>query len=426
MDFIPELTEDETEAAMKAAAADLRFLMDKEEVPRVAQAALFHLGLTSSARYASAVKDAEDMKTFVNQALNVDFSANIPSRLLVTKLIVVWKQASVRVDKKAEADAEADASRMRKTLEVTDFQAMRSGFFTRWWELDEGLIPSRFYLEKKLEDLESNEPRAELLTAVVSYNEEDQEAVAPVYDKNAGTFKFKRDSCQVPLPNNPEQLRRRIKILGHAHMFLGLKFTNREWIQGLTPQVFEDYLTYLLGEHVYGMTAKDHEGRIVSSPAWHHVLGYELAIRKGMVRLITHKNKTMKAALEEACKDSTIKERFFTTPVAHAALHSPEAREERPAKVLRTEDKGGGKGGGKGDRSGGKGGEKGTGKKQKCPAASPSGEKICFRFNSKKCKTKACAFAHICGTCFQKGHPMGSDKCKGPSNVPGGETRTAA
>ena len=49
------------------------------------------------------------------------------------------------------------------------------------------------------------------------------------------------------------------------------------------------------------------------------------------------------------------------------------------------------------------------GKKIKCPAKSPEGELVCFRYNTTAgCKAKPCRFVHCCGICFAKGdqaHP---------------------
>ena len=49
------------------------------------------------------------------------------------------------------------------------------------------------------------------------------------------------------------------------------------------------------------------------------------------------------------------------------------------------------------------------GKKFKCPAKTPEGELVCFRYNTTAgCKAKPCRFVHCCGICFAKGdqaHP---------------------
>ena len=54
-----------------------------------------------------------------------------------------------------------------------------------------------------------------------------------------------------------------------------------------------------------------------------------------------------------------------------------------------------------------KGGSKGSGEGTGCPSTSPDGQRVCFQFNSGGCHNKkGCKFAHICGTCFAKGHSM--------------------
>ena len=55
-------------------------------------------------------------------------------------------------------------------------------------------------------------------------------------------------------------------VLGAAYMFAAFRHTNREWLQGLTPQVFGEYLDYLLGEHCWMLVARDGGGRTLSFP----------------------------------------------------------------------------------------------------------------------------------------------------------------
>ena len=66
------------------------------------------------------------------------------------------------------------------------------------------------------------------------------------------------------------------------------------------------------------------------------------------------------------------------------------------------------KGGGKGK---GKGKSKGKGKTPpppNCSTKTPDGKQICFKFNTHGgCDVQGCHFAHVCGTCFKKGSPMG-------------------
>ena len=103
------------------------------------------------------------------------------------------------------------------------------------------------------------------------------------------------------------------------------------------------------------------------------------------------------AALREAWRDPTVKERNFVTPLA---LHAKRPAPNPPSGDYVKYQKGKGKEG-KGKTKKGNPGLKG------CASHTPSGEPVCFRFNTpdEKCKEKKCKFKHLCGICFGK-HPL--------------------
>lgn len=164
-------------------------------------------------------------------------------------------------------------------------------------------------------------------------------------------MKVKKSSGTVEAPANPEELRRRIALSFTALMFLALKHTNRECLQSLNPQLAHRYCEYLLGEHVWCMVAKDSSGRTISAPHFPLVLSYEMAIQKKAYRMMTEGEGSFTDCLEKAWKDSTTKERFFTTPMAMSAAkgtkveigYSTPTKEGDHGKA----SKGGGKGNGR-------------------------------------------------------------------------------
>ena len=179
-------------------------------------------------------------------------------------------------------------------------------------------------------------------------------------------------------------------------MMIAIKHTNRRELQGDYLDVVEQYKDYILGEYVHGLHAKDSEGNTIASPPWTLVLAYERAVRKQAVKITNSEGKPLPVALKEAWKDPTVKERYFTTPLALYA--------KRPAAAMKEEG-----GPAKGQKGKGKSKDKGKGKGLRgCHTHTPSGEAICFRFNTKgeKCKAKKCKFVHVCGSCFSDKHPL--------------------
>ena len=124
---------------------------------------------------------------------------------------------------------------------------MRVAWENRYWPLDDELIPSRSYLEKRADELEQDDFRAEPLTSVVTKDQDDPDLLVPVWS-STGSLQMKKGAQQIEEPKNSEALRRRIKILGLGLMFLGLRHSNRSYLPGMTPQLFEDYLSYLLSD----------------------------------------------------------------------------------------------------------------------------------------------------------------------------------
>lgn len=412
---------------MAAAGTDIKYLLSSEEVPEALQAQLFHSGVTSVARFAALTDSVADLRALLAVELNLDAAAGMAARVNISKFVVAWTKASARLTKSAELEGEHDAKRMLKPLSTTDYATMRQAYQTRWWVLEDRQVPSRSYLEKKLESVEQDEPRAERLAQVTNRDEDDAEVLHPVWTAQ-GTMELKRGTPTVAEPTNPEQLRKRLQLLGVAWAFCAFRHTNRPWLAGLTPQLWLDYAEYLLGEHVHGLVAKDSHGRTLMTPAWTHVLAYDLAIRKECCRRVVAGEGTLEACLRAAWRDPVTKERHFTTPVAlsaipqavHNATDAPRSNKRPPpAPLERTAKKAKGKGKGKQTKGSVRSNKA---QLQGCASHDPSGKPICFRYNlqDEPCTSRQCRFRHCCGICFGS-HPMW--RCQGADHAPIGETK---
>jgi len=194
---------------------------------------------------------------------------------------------------------------------------------------------------------------------------------------------------------------------------------NCKYLQGNTPQMWNEYLDYLLGPYTYKLYARDAYGGISAEPPWNLLLSYELETRRKMVGLMS-KGTEISAALPAAWKDSLTKERFFVTPLAVGssskrpalALKDQEAnpakkptRAERQKEAARLWQAGKGRGKGKGNG-------KRTAMQAGCTDMTPDGKIICYAFNNKQnpCTSQKCTYLRLCGRCF-KDHPMWSPQC---------------
>eukprot|EP00435_Cladocopium_sp_Y103_P032375 s1714_g8.t1 len=294
-------------------------------------------------------------------------------------------------------EAEMDTREWTKPIPTGDYINLRNAFMKVHGKVEDKVTPSKEYMEKKLQELENGEFRAELLSEVVSKDEVDPDTMVPVFDSK-GTLSVKKGSSSVSLPTGPEQLRRRLSVMLNCILMLSLKHTNREEIQDMTRDVMERYKDYILGDYVWGLSSTDLQGNQIQSPPWSLILSYEHAVRKRAYSLMITDRLKIGAALEAAWKCPVTKERHFITPLALYAKRS-----HPPANWGDWNPKGKGKSN-KGTSNKGKSKGKGA-------ASSPDGAKICFRFNQGKCSYQKCKFAHICNRCFNKGH--NALNCKG-------------
>mgnify|MGYP007004416050 CR=1 FL=1 len=215
-----------------------------------------------------------------------------------------------------------------------------------------------------------------------------------------------------------------MKILGHLFMLCKLRYPSKRWLSDMQTRIFDIHADFFCGENVMGLQAKNEDGVVVSTPSFQLCLSYDYQVRKEMGKLI-NQGETLKVALDKALKDTTIRERFFTTPCAlqvRSAFPAPGSGNHwDPAQTLGSRGKSRGAGGfdgnsatGKGQASKkqkkgkGKGGKGGSSKGGKgVSALSPDGREICYAFNSEGCQAKNCHRIHCCRRCFGK-HPMTS------------------
>ena len=402
-----ELTPDQVADAMEAASTDFKFLMDRENVPKGLQAKIFHAGVTSVPQFAAFAPDSEELRKSLKDDFELDPAAGLATKVTISRVVVAWEAAKSRAAKRAENEAECEVRQEIKPLRGSDFHVMRQNYEERWWKLDKEQAPAKAYIERICDGLEKGEPRAEPLTEVVNILEGEVDILKAVWDAG-GSIKAVRTHPTVALPRDPEELRERINLLGWAWAFVASSQPNCAYVQGGTPQLWGEYLDYLLGNYCYKLYARDAYGAMSATPPWNLVLSYELAIRREMVDLMVQ-GTPITEALKKAWKDPVIKERNFTTPLAITSAsrrgEGGEGHKRNQKRQYEDAFQPNGKGKGKQKK---KGKAKGKAKGQDdCQAQTPDGKKICFRFNDqgRGCAAPKCQFLHVCGRCY-KDHPM--------------------
>ena len=149
-------------------------------------------------------------------------------------------------------------------------------------------------------------------------------------------------AASVPLPHDSEELRSRLTLLGTAWVMVSFQLTGNELVKDLRPYIFTEYCDYLLGKHVWGLTALGSDGRHFGNPSWTLLLQYEHEIRAQAYSMMETRGVPLDQALKQAWCDQTTRDRYFLTPLALEQRRRPMDRDHRddgarPHKKSKTE-----------------------------------------------------------------------------------------
>eukprot|EP00435_Cladocopium_sp_Y103_P023727 s652_g5.t1 len=240
-----------------------------------------------------------------------------------------------------------------------------------------------------------------MLVQFLSREDAEVDPIGAIIDKS-GTVKVRKGFGETKEPQSSEELRHRLRVLGHAYIMCGLKYPQKPIFHELEPQDILQFTDYLMGDQVMGMKSEDENGAVVSTPTLKLVLSYEHQVRKEMVKKM-NSGVRMKKALEDARRDVAIKERYLLTPMsvnAVTAMRPREPRSRSPRRSSSAFESGRNRKGNKGKGKSFSKGKDGLHKK------TPDGREICFKWNSMKERCRYdCGRVHVCMRCFGK-HPL--------------------
>ena len=426
------LTPQEETDAMEAGTSELKYCFAKENVSERIQSIFFHVGVINLARLSTFCVDEAELRTVLKDDMGLDAATGLKARAEVSGVICAWAAAKTRTVEMAKHLGELDSRRQMKPLLGSDYLIMKNAYESKFERLEDQDTPARVYLERRIAEMESGELRAESLQTILNRDQDVEEMLQPCWD-SSGMVKLKRTSAEVEDPRNPEELRHRLSLMFTGIIFISLQHSNRKELCGFTPDFVHKYTAYLLGEHCWGLIAKDNDGNTIATPHWGLVVKYEYAIRKKAYREMNDTGKDLRTCLREAWLDPLTKERHFSTPLsisassgshtiqmtsAQLALKRPYEQHEETGsgkgRYKKVKDNKAGKGAGKGGKGAGKGSGKASGKgagksiPKGCAPKTPDGRAVCYGYNDKelRCRKPDCNFLHVCGGCFQKGHPM--------------------
>jgi hypothetical protein len=388
---------------------DLAFLLSDKGVPLLAQGLLAECGFTTVRLFALMGDDRKEFRAVLKGApflLDPAGEEAVPGARIkvvaaVARLTDAWEAAVSRVAERNKVDAEMRASGVPLTLPGGDHVEMRRAWEVTFGRVHDRDFPADALVERRLQEIEQNDLRAESLIEVASRDEMREDTSEAVWFQ--GALRVKRPLTKVPLPPDSEALRRRLKLLGATYIMAKMKHPGNPWLRTSTPEVWQGHLEHILGERVFGLRIAGAGSDIL--PEWATILSYEHELRKEAVRLVQYEGLDIAAALLAARKDVEIRERCFTAPCLAGMVRAslPQSRaassddryrreKSRPVKPPFHKEGKGAKGKGKGkDTKNSKGG---------VHRVTADNKPICFRYNDGVTCDAPCGRVHCCQICL--------------------------
>lgn len=199
---------------------------------------------------------AADIRTFAVDHLALDRNRDV---VQVASIVDLRQACKTRMQTRHQAEADAAASAMPPPINKTEAQDLKMRFEQMHYKMEDRVAPSTGTLEELFEQVEAGEWKTMALIQFMSREDQEVEPLAATIDRS-GTVKIKKGYGESQPPKNGEELRQKIKLLGHAYMMTQLKYPNRQVLRGITPNLFVKYSDFLLGEHVAGLKAKNAKG----------------------------------------------------------------------------------------------------------------------------------------------------------------------
>ncbi len=451
------ISEAEAQAGLNAMTDALESLLILNDVPKDVRALLGHVGMRRLPNLANYEASEERFREAMGRDLGIE-PTDARNRILLSNLIESWKSARNRLKAKDDEDAVARAQGRPAPLDGVEYISMRRVWERSHGEKEDRNFPSKYYINRRLRQLEHGELRAERLTEVSSVAEggddDDDRELDLVISGN--TFRATRKSVAVPLPKegDTEMLRHRIRLMAIHWDVAVAQFSDKRAFAGYDRAVWSDHVEFLLGEQIYQYRA----GPLRID--WGAFLNYEYEIRKKAIKRVNKGEATLHNALVEARVDYDLKQLHFTLPLStmnrrdaapraetgkRGGNNNSDSRLEQEVKRLRSEIQSlrssassshlpyaspppaplalqdHGASSSKGKSKGKKGGNpkvealKHLKATEKLHSSLPNGGgMICYYYNIGSClKDKACKFHHVCMRCLREGHSaLDSDKCK--------------
>ena len=260
-----------------------------------------------------------EVRTALKDQLGLDPAESLEVRTRAGSVVKAWIGAREQRSRDVQLRAESRASGLVKPISTQEYTGMKKAFELLYPKLAPQLTPSRAYISAKLKEVEDGEPRAESGREVLTKEDTEEAQISSTIDPATGRVAARLSTRNGRMPKHPEELRTYHRVMSTCYIFCKLKHSNRIWLQDLTPEVFVRFSDFVLGLHVLGLESM--VDSVSYHPSWDMVTHLEHELRKKACDYMEDDDKTLKEALEMACKDSETKQLHLLTPFQLSLIH---------------------------------------------------------------------------------------------------------
>ena len=437
-----DLTDAQLEAGFTALEARFRFLLEDRRVPKNLMSSLGHFDVTEEELFGRVAPAGDEVaaKAFFVRSLRLT-EADHPIQLL--RLVDAWARARASVDMAAKRRAEEGAAGEQLVMPPTTYLSVLQALYTQMGvqELPDAQVPSKGYLESRLEQLEEGLLLPERLEEATSLAEERaafSSSGGALSVRAGGTLVVQRARrVQGSQPRSTEALRKRHLLMAACYTLVKLRQPSCPILLDFDPEVFKGLTDFVLGPHVYLMGSEEGAVTKCPVPSWELLLSFEYELRAAAFKKMRLDRVSMKAAFAAVIDQNLDAGRFvrhshFFEPLLLSAAGRSRGRrasefpadDERPPPKAPKKDRDP-KGAGKGKSKNSTGQERAAAQEPLGRSASmalqlykhaeakgmltkgadAAGQLPCYPYNNTGCPDrKGCRYAHICMACGGK-HP---------------------
>ena len=316
------VSDNDKRAAVALADSDLQLVLQEAGASLDTQYKVVQVH-TTRRRFQAIADNRAEARLAAEKDIGLDKST-IEGRAQIASIVVAWEAAKDYDQKEHELRAEARILGQKRILQVQERQSMLRAVSAVHGKLNETETPSNEYLSAKAEQCEANEPLAASLDMISSRKDSQVESIQSSVDPT-GLVRATKTLAKQEMPFNSEGYRRTMKVEAFAWLCMAARYKAKPFLQNLRLETFTKFVDFILGDRVANLRLPSSTGKDQhpTRPPWAIVLAFEHKLRSEAMRMVVDDGETIASAMEKVTKDPSLKETYFTTPLALHAAEQP-------------------------------------------------------------------------------------------------------